>query len=104
MMVSVYCRCIINVLCLHFAQKPFSTLSRDAYSINSSVIQERLSVSTKPHEFKISKEFDWIRNPFLDLSVINYYNFKLCEEEEEASLSSDRTLKLNYARLPLDAF
>ena len=24
------------------------------------------------------EEFDWIRNPFLDLSVINYYNFKLC--------------------------
>ena len=43
-------------------------------------------------------------NPFLDLSVINHYNFKLCEEKELASLSSDHALKLNYAQLPLDAF
>ena len=50
------------------------------------------------------EEFDWIRNPFLDLSVINHYNFKLCKEEELASLSSNRTLKLNYAQLPMDAF
>ena len=55
--------------------------------------------------FSISiEEFDWIRNLFLDLSVINYYNYKLCEEEELASLLSDRALKLNYAQLPLDAF
>ena len=31
-------------------------------------------------------------------------NFKLCEEEELASLFSDRDLKLNYAQLPLYAF
>ena len=53
-MVSVYCRCMINVLCLYFAQKPFSTLSGDAYSVNSSVNEERLSVSTKPREFEIN--------------------------------------------------
>ena len=54
-MVSVYCRCMINVLCLYFAQKPFSTLSRDACSINSSSVnQERLSVLTKPREFEIN--------------------------------------------------
>ena len=59
----------------------------------------------KQYFFSISiEEFDWIRNPFLDLSVINYYNFKLCEEEELASLSSDRALKLNYALPLLDVF
>ena len=37
----------------------------------------------KLYFFSINIEvFDWIRNPFLDLSVINYYNFKLCKEEE----------------------
>ena len=50
------------------------------------------------------KEFDWNRNPFLDSSVTNLFNFHLCEEEELASLSSDRGLKLKYAQLPLDAF
>ena len=30
------------------------------------------------------EEFDWIRNPFLDLSVTNLSNFQLCEEEELA--------------------
>ena len=46
---------MINVLCLYFAQKPFSTLSRDACSINSSSVnQERLSVLTKPREFEIN--------------------------------------------------
>ena len=58
-MVSMYCKCMINVLCLYFAQKPFSTLSRDACSINSSSVnQERLSVLTKPREFEIN-----IRSP-----------------------------------------
>jgi len=50
------------------------------------------------------EEFDWIRDPFLDLSAINLSNFELSEEEELASLSSDRGLKLKYAQLPLDAF
>ena len=50
------------------------------------------------------EEFDWIRNPFLDLSVTNLSNFQLCEEEELASLSSDRGLKLKYAQLPLATF
>ena len=50
------------------------------------------------------EEFDWIRNPFLDLSIINPSNSDLCEEEELASLSSDRGLKLKYAQLPLDTF
>ena len=50
------------------------------------------------------EEFDWIRNPFLDLSIINLSNFELCEEEELASLSSDRGLKLKYTQLPLDTF
>ena len=50
------------------------------------------------------EEFDWICNPFLDLSVINHYNFKLCREEELARISSNRTLKLNYVQLPMDAF
>ena len=54
-MVSVYCRCMINVLCLYFAQKPFSTLSLDACSINSSSVnQKRLSVLTKPRELEIN--------------------------------------------------
>ena len=50
------------------------------------------------------EEFDWIRNPFLDLSVTNLSNFHLCEEEELASLPSDRGLKLKCAQLPLEAF
>ena len=50
------------------------------------------------------EEFDWIHNPFLDLSVTNLSNFRLCEEEELGSLSSDRGLKLKYAQLPLDPF
>ena len=59
----------------------------------------------KQYFFSISiEEFDWIRNPFLDLSVINYYNIKLCVEDKLPSLSSDRALKLNYAQLPLDVF
>ena len=36
------------------------------------------------------EKFDWIRNPFLDLSATNLSNVHLCEEEELASLSSDR--------------
>ena len=62
-MVNVYCRCMIYVLCLYFAQKPFSSLSRDACSINSSVNQERLSMSTKPREFEIhtSKIYKYAR-------------------------------------------
>ena len=50
------------------------------------------------------EEFDWIRNPFLDLSVNNLSNFEIREEEELASLSSDRGLKFKYSQLPLDAF
>ena len=50
------------------------------------------------------EEFDWVRNPFLDLSNINVSNFELCEEEELASLFSDRGLKLKYAQLLSDAF
>ena len=42
-----------------------------------------LENNIKQYFFLISIEkFYWIRNPFLDLSVINYYNFKLYEEEE----------------------
>ena len=50
------------------------------------------------------EEFDWICNPFLDLSIINLSNFELCEEEELASLSSDCGLNLKYTQLPLDTF
>ena len=48
------------------------------------------------------EEFDWICNPFLDLSVTNLSNFHLCEKEELASFSSDHGLKRKYAQLPLD--
>jgi len=47
-------------------------------------------------------EFDWIRNPFVKL--IDSSNFALSKEEELASLSSDRGLRVNHAELPLDAF
>ena len=50
------------------------------------------------------EKFDLTCNPFLDLLVINHYNFKLCKENELASLSGDCALKLNYAQLPLDTF
>ena len=47
-------------------------------------------------------EFDWIRNPFVKLTDSS--NLALFEEEELASLSSDRGLRMNHAELPLDAF
>ena len=50
------------------------------------------------------EQFDWIHNPFIDLSIINFSNVKLCEEEELASLSSDCGLQFKYTQLPLDAF
>ena len=50
------------------------------------------------------QDFDWIRDPFADLTATNPCNLELCEEEELASISSDRELKLKHAQLPLDAF
>jgi len=47
-------------------------------------------------------EFDWIRNPLVNLRDSS--NFAICEEKESASLSSNRGLRMNNAELTLDAF
>ena len=50
------------------------------------------------------QDLDWIRDPCADLTATDPCNFELCEEEELASISSDRGLKLKHAQLTLNAF
>ena len=50
-----------------------------------------------------SEQYDWVRNPFVQIAG-NTSILTLKEEEELAELSSDRTLKLKYAEMFLDAF
>ena len=48
--------------------------------------------------------YDWVRGPFVEFEP-SEEQFTLTEEEEElASISSDRTLKLKQSELSLDAF
>ena len=99
-MVSVYCRCIINVLCLYFAQKPFSTMSRDACSVNSPVNQERLSVSTKPHEFEINNKNYAEKYPLGSQSRTDKFNQlqrDLAQQQSVFQLQRGKTEALNVA-------
>ena len=48
-------------------------------------------------------QYDWVRNPFVEFEPFEG-QFTLTEEEELASISSDRTLKLKHSELSLDAF
>lgn len=49
-----------------------------------------------------TEKYDWVRNPFIKISPDN--DLTLCEEEELASISSDRGLKIKHAELPIDTF
>ena len=46
--------------------------------------------------------YDWVRNPFVD--VPSNIGFKLCEEEELATISSDRSLKIKHSAVDIDTF
>ena len=48
-------------------------------------------------------QYDWVRSPFVEFEP-SEEQFTLTEEEELASISSDRTLKLKYSEFSLDAF
>ena len=48
-------------------------------------------------------QYDIVRSPFVEFEP-SEEQFTLTEEEEFASVSSDRTLKLKHSELSLDAF
>ena len=48
--------------------------------------------------------YDWVRNPFRELSANSPNAFTLHEEEQFTELQSDRTLKLNFNDVSLDVF
>ena len=48
-------------------------------------------------------QYDWIRSPFVEFKPPEG-QFTLTEEEELASISSDRTLKLKHSELSLNVF
>ncbi len=48
--------------------------------------------------------YDWIRNPFTELSSNSLNMFRLQEEEELTELQSDRSLKLKFNEVSLDMF
>lgn len=50
----------------------------------------------------ITEEYDWIRNPFINVS--SNIGLQLCEEEELATMSSDRGLKIKYSTVPIETF
>ena len=49
-----------------------------------------------------TEKYDWLRNPFID--VPSNIGFKLCEEEELAIISSDRSLKIKLSAVDIDTF
>ena len=49
-----------------------------------------------------TEKYDWVRNPFVD--VPSNAGFKLCEEEELATISSDRSLKIKHSAVDIDTF
>ncbi|KAL7646078.1 UNVERIFIED_CONTAM: hypothetical protein RMT77_002979 [Armadillidium vulgare] len=49
----------------------------------------------------ITEEYDWIRNPFINVS--SNIGLQLCEEEL-ATISSDRGLKIKYLTVPIETF
>ena len=48
------------------------------------------------------EKYDWVRNPFVD--VPSNIGFKLCEEEELVTISSDRSLKMKHSAVDIDTF
>ena len=46
--------------------------------------------------------YDWVRNHFVD--VPSNIGFKLCEEEELATISSDRSHKVEHSAVDIDTF
>lgn len=65
---------------------------------------ESLSSSLNKYFPSISvDQYDWVRNPFIELESCEG-QFTLKEEEELASIASDRTLKLKHAELNMDTF
>ena len=48
-------------------------------------------------------QYDWVRSPFVAFEP-SEEQFTLTEEEQLASVLSDRTLKLKHSELSLDAF
>ena len=48
-------------------------------------------------------QYDWVRSPFVEFEP-SEEQFTLTEEEELASVSSNRTLQLKHSELSLDAF
>ena len=49
-----------------------------------------------------TEKYDWVCNPFVD--VPSNIGFKLCEEEELATISSDRSLKIKHSAVYIDIF
>ena len=71
------------------------------------IIEHLASIENRIEEYFPStniQDLDRVRDPSADLIVIISHNFEFCKEEEPASISSDRGLKLKHAQLPLDAF
>ena len=50
-----------------------------------------------------TEQYGWIRNPFIDISTDDA-GFSLIEEEELATISTDRGLKIKYKEVPIDQF
>ena len=49
-----------------------------------------------------TENYDWVRNPFVDAP--SNIEFNLCEEEELATISSDRTLKIKHSEVDINIF
>ena len=50
-----------------------------------------------------TEQYDWIRNPFIDIST-DVASFSLIEEEELATISTDRGLKIKHKEVLIDQF
>ena len=49
------------------------------------------------------EQYDWIRNPFIDISIYDA-GFSLIEEEELATISTDRGLKIKHKETSIEQF
>ena len=49
------------------------------------------------------EQYDWIRNPFIDISTYDA-GFSLIEEEELATISTDRGLKIKHKETSIEQF
>ena len=66
---------------------------------NLTVLEENID-----HYFPLlnTEKYDWVRNPFVD--VPSNIGLKSCEEEELATISSDRSLKIRHSSVDIDTF